>query len=100
MPCPLRRGSPLRPFGPAPLDKGRPLGCGFSKALWKSGTSASPSAYAGAEGGIDMCVKTEQLGLVLLGAGIGLLVSFALCGWFLRVLVAIILIVLGLLLLK
>ena len=41
-----------------------------------------------------------QLGLVLLGAGIGLLVSFALCGWFLRVLVAIILIVLGLLLLK
>ena len=47
-----------------------------------------------------MCVKTEQLGLVLLGAGIGLLVSFALCGWFLRVLVAIILIVLGLLLLK
>ena len=49
-------------------------------------------------GGIDMCVKTEQLGLVLLGAGIGLLVS--LCGWFLRVLVAIILIVLGLLLLK
>ena len=51
-------------------------------------------------GGIDMCVKTEQLGLVLLGAGIGLLVSFALCGWFLRVLVAIILIVLGLLLLK
>ena len=46
------------------------------------------------------CVKTEQLGLVLLGAGIGLLVSFALCGWFLRVLVAIILIVLGLLLLK
>ena len=35
-----------------------------------------------------------------LGAGIGLLVSFALCGWFLRVLVAIILIVLGLLLLK
>lgn len=47
-----------------------------------------------------MCVKTEQLGLVLLGAGIGLLMSFALCGWFLRVLVAIILIVLGLLLLK
>ena len=38
--------------------------------------------------------------LVLFGAGIGLLVSFALCGWFLRVLVAIILIVLGLLLLK
>ena len=51
-------------------------------------------------GSIYVCVKTEQLGLVLLGAGIGLLVSFALCGWFLRVLVAIILIVLGLLLLK
>ena len=36
-----------------------------------------------------MCVKTERLGL-----------SFALCGWFLRVLIAAILIVLGLLLLK
>ena len=47
-----------------------------------------------------MCVKTEPRGLVLLGAGIGLLGSFARCGWFLRVLVAIILIVLGLLLLK
>ena len=44
--------------------------------------------------------RDPKLGLVLLGAGIGLLVSFALCGWFLRVLVAIILIVLGLLLLK
>ena len=47
-----------------------------------------------------MCVKTEQHQPQLLGAGIGLLVSFALCGWFLRVPVAIILIVLGLLLLK
>ena len=47
-----------------------------------------------------MCVKTEQLGLLLIGAGVGLLLSFALCGRFLRVLVAIILIVLGLLLLK
>ena len=47
-----------------------------------------------------MCVKTKQLGLLLIGAGVGLLLSFALCGWFLRVLVAIILIVLGLLLLK
>ena len=47
-----------------------------------------------------MCVKMEQLGLVLIGAGIGLLVSFAMCVWFLRELVAIILIVLGLLLLK
>ncbi len=51
-------------------------------------------------GGIFMCVKTEQLGLLLIGAGVGLLLSFALCGWFLRVLIAAILIVLGLLLLK
>ena len=47
-----------------------------------------------------MCVKTERLGLLLTGAGVGLLLSFALCGWFLRVLIAAILIVLGLLLLK
>lgn len=47
-----------------------------------------------------MCVKTQQLGLLLLGVGFGLLASFALCGWFLRVLAAIVLIVLGLLLLK
>ncbi len=47
-----------------------------------------------------MCVKTEQLGLLLIGTGVGLLLSFALCGWFLRVLIAAILIVLGLLLLK
>ena len=46
-----------------------------------------------------MCVKTKQLGLLLIGAGVGLLLSFALCG-FLRVLIAAILIVLGLLLLK
>ena len=46
-----------------------------------------------------MCVKTERLGLLLIGAGVGLLLSFALCGWFLRVLIAAILIVLGLLLL-
>lgn len=51
-------------------------------------------------GGFFMCVKTEQLGLLLIGAGVGLLLSFALCGWFLRVLIAAILIVLGLLLLK
>ena len=47
-----------------------------------------------------MCVKTEQVGLLLIGVGAGLLLSFALCGWFLRVLVAAILIVLGLLILK
>ena len=47
-----------------------------------------------------MCVKTERLGLLLIGAGVGLLLSFALCGWFLRVLIVAILIVLGLLLLK
>ena len=47
-----------------------------------------------------MWVKTERLGLLLIGAGVGLLLSFALCGWFLRVLIAAILIVLGLLLLK
>ena len=42
-----------------------------------------------------MCVKTEQLGLLLIGVGIGLFLSFALCGWFLRILI-----VLGLLILK
>ena len=47
-----------------------------------------------------MCVKNEQLGLLLIGAGVGLLLSFALCGWFLRLLIAAILIVLGLLILK
>ena len=48
-----------------------------------------------------MCVKTERLGLLLIGAGVGLLLSFALCGWFLRVLIAAILTaLLGLLLLK
>ena len=31
-----------------------------------------------------MCVKTEQLGLLLIGVGIGLFLSFALCGWFLH----------------
>ena len=44
-----------------------------------------------------MCVKTEQLGLLLIGVGIGLFLSFALCGW---ILIATILIVLGLLILK
>ena len=52
------------------------------------------------QGGFFMCVKTEQIGLLLIGAGVGLLLSFALCGWFLRVLIAAILIVLGLLILK
>ena len=47
-----------------------------------------------------MCVKTERLGLLLIGAGVGLFLSFALCGWFLRILIATILIVLGLLILK
>ena len=47
-----------------------------------------------------MCVKTERLGLLLIGAGVGLLLSFALCGWFLRVLIAAIQIVLGRLLQK
>ena len=47
-----------------------------------------------------MCVKTERLGLLLIGAGVGLLLSFALCGWFLRVLIAAILIVLGLFLVE
>ena len=51
-------------------------------------------------GGIFYVCKTERLGLLLIGAGVGLLLSFALCGWFLRVLIAAILIVLGLLLLK
>ena len=72
----------------------RVVGAGLCSARSsdETGTSPGTSAYAGAEGGsIYVCED---------GAGIGLLVSFALCGWFLRVLVAIILIVLGLLLLK
>lgn len=47
-----------------------------------------------------MCVKAEQAGLLLIGLGAGLLLSFVLGGWFLQVLVAVVLIVLGLLLLK
>lgn len=72
----------------------------FLNRLEKPAPLRVPLRMLAQRGDRYMCVKTEQLGLVLLGAGIGLLVSFALCGWFLRVLVAIILIVLGLLLLK
>ena len=47
-----------------------------------------------------MCVRPERVGLLLLGIGAGLLVSFALCGWFLRAAVALVLIVTGLVLMK
>lgn len=85
----------IRAEAPAPA-----LSCGCRKRLEKPAPLRVPLRMLAQRGDRYMCVKTEQLGLVLLGAGIGLLVSFALCGWFLRVLVAIILIVLGLLLLK
>lgn len=86
----------IRAGAPAPA-----LSCGCRKRLEKPAPLRVPLRMLTQRGGDRyMCVKMEQLGLVLLGAGIGLLVSFALCGWFLRVLVAIILIVLGLLLLK
>ena len=47
-----------------------------------------------------MCVKTERLGLLLIGAGVGLLLSVSGCGWFLGVLIAAILIVGGLFVVK
>ena len=42
-----------------------------------------------------MCHKTSKIGFLVLGIGIGLLISFLFGGWFLRVLVAAALIVLG-----
>ena len=45
-----------------------------------------------------MCHKTSKIGCLVLGIGIGLLISFLFGGWFLRVLVAAALIVLGFLL--
>ena len=47
-----------------------------------------------------MCVKRDRLGALLLGVGIGLLASLALCGWFWRVLLAAVLLVLGFMLLN
>ena len=47
-----------------------------------------------------MCVRPERVGLLLLGIGVGLLISFALCGWFLRAAAALALIVIGLVLLN
>ena len=47
-----------------------------------------------------MCVRPERVGLLLLGIGAGLLISFALCGWFLRAAAALALIVTGLVLMK
>lgn len=35
-----------------------------------------------------MCLRTERLRMLLLGLGIGLLVSFLICGWFWRLLLA------------
>ena len=45
-----------------------------------------------------MCHKTSKIGFLALGIGIGLLISFLFGGWFLRVLVAAALSVLGFLL--
>lgn len=35
-----------------------------------------------------MCPRTEKLRMFLLGLGVGLLVSFLICGWFWRCLLA------------
>ncbi len=43
-----------------------------------------------------MCVRRKQLGLLLIGLGLGLLLSFVLCGWFWRILAAIALLAAGL----
>lgn len=62
----------------------------------KSGsTSQLARAYAGREG-MRMCVRRKQLGLLLIGLGLGLLLSFVLCGWFWRILAAIALFAAGL----
>lgn len=42
-----------------------------------------------------MCMRKQQIALVLLGAGLGLALSFALCGWFWRALLAAVLLALG-----
>ena len=47
---------------------------------------------------VSMCHKASTIGLVVLGIGAGLMLSFLFGGWFLRVLVALALIVLGFLL--
>ena len=44
--------------------------------------------------------KLKWLLLGILGIGVGLLASFALCGWFLRAAIALVLIVIGLVLLN
>lgn len=45
-----------------------------------------------------MCHKTSKIGFLVLGVGIGMMISFLFGGWFLQVLVALALIVLGFLL--
>ena len=45
-----------------------------------------------------MCHKTSKIGFLVLGIGIGMLLSFLFGGWFLRVFVAAAMIVLGFLL--
>ena len=47
---------------------------------------------------VTMCHKTSKIGFLVLGIGIGMLLSFLFGGWFLRVFVALALIVLGFLL--
>lgn len=42
-----------------------------------------------------MCVRRRQLGLLLIGLGLGLALSFLLCGWFWRILAALALLAAG-----
>ena len=73
--------------------------CLISNKQRKNCTGPRRAAYAG-RGGDAMCVRPERVGLLLLGIGAGLLISFALCGWFLRAAIALALIVIGLVLLN
>lgn len=58
------------------------------------GVSLPSAAYAG-RGDYFMCIKNESLALLFFGLGLGLLLSFALCGWFWRLLCALALLVAG-----
>ncbi len=47
-----------------------------------------------------MCIRKGQIGLVVLGIGVGLLLSFLLCGWFLQLAAALLCIGVGVALLR
>lgn len=51
-------------------------------------------------GGDRMCIRKGQIGLVVLGIGVGLLLSFLLCGWFLQLAAALLCIGVGVALLR